>query len=125
MPDTSPEKDVDLSTLYEIADGSDEFIVESITMFLDQTPELLQNINDAITTGDWTATASAAHKIKSNLGFFGMFYSQALTQELELLSKADNPNPEAITSKFTQLKNIMTDNLVELTQVKAEKEANI
>ena len=125
MPDTSPEKDVDLSTLYEIADGSNEFIVESITMFLDQTPQLLQSIEDAITASDWVATASASHKIKSNLGFFGMFNCQALTQELEVLSKAESPNPEAITSKFTQLKNMMTDNLAELARVKTQKEANI
>ena len=125
MPDTSPEKDLDLSTLFDIADGSDEFIVESIGMFLDQTPALIQDIENAITVENWPATASAAHKIKSNLGFFGMFYGQTLVQELELLSKANEPNPEAITAKFSQLKDIMADNLIALAQVKTEKEANL
>jgi HPt (histidine-containing phosphotransfer) domain-containing protein len=125
MPDTSPEKDLDLSTLFEIADGSDEFIVESITMFLDQTPALLQDIEDAIAAQNWQATASAAHKIKSNLGFFGMFYGQALVQELEILSKGNTPDSEEITAKFSQLKDIMADNLVSLAQVKTEKEANL
>jgi hypothetical protein len=41
MSDISPEQDFDLSFLYEIADGSDEFIVESIGMFLEQTPQPL------------------------------------------------------------------------------------
>ena len=125
MPDTSPEKDVDLSTLYDIADGSDEFIVESITMFLDQVPGLLQDIKTAITAGEWLVAAAAAHKVKANLGFFGMLYSQTLVQELEIQCKSANPDPEEITAKFTQLNDIMTDNLAALEVVKTEKEANL
>ena len=77
-----PEHDLDLSFLFEIADGSDEFIVESIEMFLQQTPELLQTIAIAIENKDWVLTASAAHKLKPNLGFFGMPVSQAIIQEV-------------------------------------------
>ena len=123
--DRSSEKDIDLSTLYEIADGSDEFIVESIGMFLDQTPELLQDVQNAITAKDWVVTAAAAHKIKSNLGFFGMFNSQALIQEVELLGKSGSPDVAVIIEKFNQVKGIMADNLVALAQIKAETEAKI
>ena len=41
MPDNLPPQDLDLSFLYEIADGSDDFIVDSIGMFLEQTTHLL------------------------------------------------------------------------------------
>ena len=125
MSDSSPEKDIDLSTLYEIADGSDEFIVETLGMFLDQTPELLQDIEKAITAHDWVATAAAAHKVKSNLGFFGMFNSQALIQEVELLGKSGAPDITEIKGKFNQVKDIMADNLVALAQIKAETEAKL
>ena len=37
--------DLDLTYLNEIADGSDEFIIESIDVFLDQTPVILQEAN--------------------------------------------------------------------------------
>ena len=65
-----PDQDLDLSFLYEIADGSTEFIIESIDMFLEHTPQLLETISTGITNCDWTSVGSAAHKLKPNLGFF-------------------------------------------------------
>lgn len=117
--------DLDLSFLYEIADGSDEFIVESIEMFLQQTPDLLQNINNAITAGDWPNAASAAHKLKPNLGFFGMLNSQALLQDIEIQCKAGNPDAADVVQKFKTVNDNMTVNLAELEVVKKEKEAGL
>ena len=92
MSHISPGQDLDLSFLYEIADGSNEFIIESIDMFLQHTPEMLQTINTAIADKDWTVAAAAAHKLKPNCGFFGMPVSQAKIQEVEILAKADAPD---------------------------------
>ena len=125
MPDYLANKDIDLSFLYEIADGSDEFIVDSIGMFIDQSPEILQAVGDAITVKAWPAAASAAHKIKANLGFFGMLNSQALIQEIEHACKAGAPNPGEIIAKFNEVKGIIEDNLAALALLKAEKEANL
>jgi HPt (histidine-containing phosphotransfer) domain-containing protein len=33
---------------------------------------------------DWATAASASHKMKANLGFFGMLNSQALIQQIEI-----------------------------------------
>ena len=118
----SDNQDLDLSFLYEIADGSNEFIVDSIDMFLQQTPELLTNIMAAIETGDWAVAGGAAHKLKPNLGFFGMLDCQAAIQEVELACKAGGQNPATIISKFNAVKNIVNNNLVKLAQIKAEKE---
>lgn len=125
MSDISPEQDLDLSFLYEIADGSDEFIVESIEMFLQQTPELLQMINNGIAAKDWTIVASASHKLKPNLGFFGMPNSQATTQEVELMAKAGAPDPEALNAKFAQVHQVVSANLITLAKIKQEKEAGL
>jgi HPt (histidine-containing phosphotransfer) domain-containing protein len=125
MSDLSPSQDLDLSFLYEIADGSDEFIVDSITMFLDQTPQLLDTITAAINAQDWVTAAAASHKLKPNLGFFGMPASQANIQEVELLCKAGAPNPAELTSKFNDVKGVVTANLVALEKIKLEKEANL
>ena len=125
MPHISPGQDIDLSFLNEIADGSDEFIVDSIGMFIDQSPEILQAVGDAIAVKDWPAAASSAHKIKANLGFFGMLNSQALIQEIEHACKAGASNPGEIIEKFAQVKAIIEDNLAALALLKAEKEANL
>jgi HPt (histidine-containing phosphotransfer) domain-containing protein len=119
-----PEHDLDLSFLFEIADGSDEFIIESIDMFLQQTPELLQTINTAIANKDWTIAASAAHKLKPNLGFFGMPISQATIQEVELMAKAGAPDPDLLISKFNEVSDIITPNLDRLVKIKTDLSGN-
>jgi len=121
----SNEQDLDLSFLFEIADGSNEFIVDSIVMFLQQTPELLQSTGTAIEAQDWAAAASSAHKLKPNLGFFGMLNSQALLQEIELLCKSSAPDAGDIAVKFNTIQQIINNNLVELEKIKLEKEAEL
>lgn len=121
MADTNQE--FDLSFLYEIADGSNEFIVDSIDMFLQQTPELVKIIGEAIEAGEWAAAGGAAHKLKPNLGFFGMLDCQATIQDIELLCKAGGEDAETIKLKFNEIKAIISNNLLTLAKIKAEKEA--
>ena len=85
MTNTSPGQDLDLSFLEEIADGSVEFMVESIDMFLVHTPEALQAINAAIKNQEWPLAATAAHKLKPNLGFFGMEVSAIINENISSL----------------------------------------
>lgn len=119
----SDNQDFDLSFLYEIADGSNEFIVESIDMFLQQTPELLTLIGTSIAAGDWSTAGGAAHKLKPNLGFFGMLDLQATMQEVELLCKAGGQDPYTINTKFNQIRSIVNENLVKLNKIKTDTEA--
>ncbi|WCT14157.1 Hpt domain-containing protein [Mucilaginibacter jinjuensis] len=113
-------QDLDLTFLYEIADGSNEFIVESIDMFMQQSPELLHLIDTAITAGDWPAAASSAHKLKPNLGFFGMIDSQSAMQEIEHLAKTGAPDVHDITTRFNEVRSVITGNLRKLQQIKTE-----
>ncbi|MBB6111012.1 HPt (histidine-containing phosphotransfer) domain-containing protein [Mucilaginibacter lappiensis] len=124
MADISPDQDLDLSFLYEIADGSTEFVVESIAMFLQQTPELFDDIDRALADKDWAAAGQAAHKLKPNLGFFGMPISQEIIQEVEIACKEGALNAE-ITRKFNQVKTLVNANLITLQQIKAEKEGEL
>ena len=118
-------QDIDLSFLYEIADGSNEFIIESIDMLLQQAPELLESIDSALKAQDWPAAASAAHKLKPSMGFFGMLISQELLQDIEMLCKAGASEPGVIMDKFDQVSELISANIIELTRVKAEKEAEL
>jgi HPt (histidine-containing phosphotransfer) domain-containing protein len=120
MSNFSQEPDLDLTFLNELADGSNEFIIESIDMFIDQTPELLQIINTAIVEKRWPATAAAAHKLKPNLGFFGMAVSQELFQQIETQAKQGDPDPEMMIAKFEEAREIVLSNITALEQVKAE-----
>jgi HPt (histidine-containing phosphotransfer) domain-containing protein len=119
----SDNPDFDLSFLYEIADGSHEFIVDSIELFLQQTPELLTTIGNAIAAGDWPTAGGAAHKLKPNLGFFGMLDLQATMQEVELLCKAGGQDLPAINAKFDLIRSVVGDNLGKLAKIKSDTQA--
>ncbi|MGZ3767065.1 MAG: Hpt domain-containing protein [Mucilaginibacter sp.] len=125
MSDSPSSPDLDLSFLYEIADGSNEFVIESIDMLLKQAPESLESIAESIKTQDWVTAAAASHKLKPSMGFFGMLISQALLQDIEILCKAGGQDPATISAKFTQAKQIIEDNLTALNAIKAQKEAEL
>lgn len=121
----TPSDDLDLTFLYEIADGSTEFVIESIDMLLQQAPELLGTIKNALQTSDWPTAAGAAHKLKPSMGFFGMSLSQELLQEIEQLCKAGGADPALIADKLNQAEELISQNMVALTRLKAEKEAEL
>ena len=110
--------DFDLSLLHEIADGSNDFIVESIDMFLDDVPELIGSMEQAIADNNWTDLSSSAHKLKSSLGFFGMAASQSLMQDIELAAKASAPDTSALSLKFNEVKDILDANLIALAKIR-------
>lgn len=120
MSQSSSSQDLDLSMLYEIADGSNEFIIESIDMFLQHTPDMLNTIAQSIAACDWPTAAAIAHKLKPNLGFFGMPVCQATIQEVELMAKAGAPDIALLTGKFGQAKTIIDGNIIELRKIKAD-----
>lgn len=123
MPIDVTNLDLDLSLLNEIADGSSEFIIESIDMFLQQTPLSVQELNDAFDNLDWAAAGAAAHKMKATLGFFGMLNSQALIQQIEMACKEESPNAEELVAKFQQVQVLLEATTKGLVQIKAELES--
>jgi HPt (histidine-containing phosphotransfer) domain-containing protein len=120
-----PNQDLDLSLLNEIADGSDEFIVESIDMFLQQTPEILEAIAAGLSADDLLAAGGAAHKLKATLGFFGMLNTQALIQQIETACKTGSESVAEISAKFDQAKAIISANLPQLEQLRADAQSRI
>jgi HPt (histidine-containing phosphotransfer) domain-containing protein len=124
MSELESSPDFDLSFLTEIADGSTEFIVESIDMFLHQTPDLLNTIGEAIQNNDLVTVAAASHKLKPNLGFFGMTTCQTLMQEIETTAKKGDDDA-SIAAKYHEAKAIIDPSLIKLRQIKIEKEAQL
>ena len=118
-----PQQDLDLSLLHEIADGSSEFIVESIDLFLKQSPESLKDISDGIATQNWEMAYAAAHKLKATLGFFGMLNTQSLIQDIETSCKTGSPDAADVLAKFKQAEGLINGNIGSLLKVQAEAAA--
>jgi CheY-like chemotaxis protein/HPt (histidine-containing phosphotransfer) domain-containing protein len=79
---------VALESLREMVGGDPEFLVELIDTFLDDAPQLLADMGQAVEQGDAGGLRLAAHSLKSNSADFGAKALSALCKELEMMGKA-------------------------------------
>ncbi|WP_051189591.1 Hpt domain-containing protein [Daejeonella oryzae] len=121
MPDNNAnnltEFEIDLSYLSDVAGGSSEFMIEMIDMFLDQTPEYFEEIDQSINDLDWSNVATLAHKIKPTLAFMGVDFARIEMAELE--RKAKNlDSVETIRPMFDNLMNLSKILYIKLEEAK-------
>ena len=69
--------------------GSD-FINELIDAFLEDAPNMIQNMDTALEKKDVEAFRRNAHSLKSNANTFGATQLAALAKELEFMAKENN-----------------------------------
>lgn len=76
----------DLSLLREI-DG-EEYVREVVGLFLETTPEFLEDMQLAITKENWEDIYQKAHKLKSSAGLLQMYPLLKLLTSIEAHAKA-------------------------------------
>ncbi|MEY8019765.1 Hpt domain-containing protein [Muriicola sp. SD30] len=92
-----------LDKLNEMADGDNDFVLSVITVFLEEVPQDLEDLENAIDKGDYENVYQLAHKIKPNVDILGMEQTRAIALEIETLGK-DEKNKVLIEEKFPALK---------------------
>lgn len=82
---------IDKATFEELKQmsGSD-FINELIDAFLDDAPDMIQNMQTALSTKDVETFRRNAHSLKSNANTFGATELGVLAKELEIMAKENN-----------------------------------
>ena len=84
---------IDQATFQELKQMSGgEFINELIDAFLDDAPNMLNNMHIALDVNDVESFRRNAHSLKSNANTFGAIELAALARELELMAKENNLN---------------------------------
>ncbi len=92
-----------LDKLKEMADGDEDFVLSVITVFLEEVPQDLEDLEKAIEAGDYENVYQLAHKIKPNVDLLGMEQTRAIALEIETLGKSAD-NKDQIETKFPVLK---------------------
>lgn len=116
------ELDVDLSYLRDVASGSTEFMIEMIDIFLDQTPEYFEKLDQAVKDKDWKTVADVAHKIKPTLIFMGVDVTKHDIGDIE--RKARNLEYlEDIEPQFNSIKLMSSQLFKRLEEIKTEIQA--
>jgi HPt (histidine-containing phosphotransfer) domain-containing protein len=83
--DKSIENVCDLNYLSETMGGKKHLIKEIMDIFLEQVPEELKSIDDAIKKTDYAIIKSFAHTMKSSVSIMGISILMPILQEMETL----------------------------------------
>jgi HPt (histidine-containing phosphotransfer) domain-containing protein len=82
---------IDQATFEELKQMSGaDFIDELIDVFLDDAPNIINQMQIALNAGDVEAFRRNAHSLKSNANTFGATELGILSKELEFMAKANN-----------------------------------
>ncbi|MDP2412756.1 Hpt domain-containing protein [Daejeonella sp.] len=109
---------VDLTYLKDVASGSDEFMIDMIDLFLDQTPAYFEQLEQFIIEENWSKVADIAHKIKPTLAFMGVDSARESMAEIEQNAR-NLINLETISPSFQILKEMSVQLYKQLAEVKA------
>ncbi len=86
-PPTRPEeKDEDIASALSASLGfeaSPDILLDLVTLFLQETPSLMDTIRVGLAEGDWPAMIRAAHTLKSNGATFGAEKLRELAAQIE------------------------------------------
>jgi len=93
---------IDLSYLEDIAGGSNDFIIEMIDMFLDQTPGYFNEIKQGILEKDWKKVSDIAHKVKPTLAFMGSNAAKETMAGIEMDAR-NLTNLDTLEATFDEL----------------------
>ncbi len=92
-----------LDKINEMAEGDEEFVFSVISVFLEEVPEDLAALENAIAAKNFEQIGKLAHKIKPNVDLLGMEQTRANAYDLEQLGKKSGSLDE-INAKFPLLK---------------------
>ena len=82
-----PIETASLDNLRLIGGGSDEFVVEIVQMFREDTPPRFEELTACVAQGDAGRLAKAAHSLKGSASNFGAKHFRELAEQIELLGK--------------------------------------
>ena len=115
---TSLQKHIDLSYLKQLSNGDNKFICEMLSLFIDQTPDMLDRMTKYLELKDWKALSSAAHKMKPSVMFVGLREIETDLHRIEDYA-AGVINTDQIPPMLTHVKDICT---AAVNEIKEEKE---
>jgi HPt (histidine-containing phosphotransfer) domain-containing protein len=92
-----------LDKIEEMAEGDQEFVHSVISVFLDEVPLDLKELEEAIGASNYDQVYKLAHKIKPNVDLLGMEQTRAIALEIETLGKSE-ANMDRIRERFPILK---------------------
>lgn len=113
------QKLTNLDSLKAMSDDA-EFIRDFIVLFLENMPESISKLQEAIASKDWNTISQIAHKIKPSMSYLGMKDMHALALDIETNTKQEtnlDEIPEKVMTIIEVSKRAMKELELELTSL--------
>lgn len=102
-----------LEKVNELADGDEDFIQSVIGVFVEETPDDLNDLKKAVDDKVFERIYQCAHKIKSNVALFSMEEARDLILKIEGEAKGEK-DISKIEQYYTQVEDIINITIIEL-----------
>lgn len=109
-------KIINTNHLNSLSRGNTSFIKEIVTIFLEQNPIEIMELEKAIEFKDYDAIRSIAHKMKTSVGFIGLEQLLEPLNQIETLA-IENSNIMGIQPLFEYIKTTCEEAVCELTSL--------
>jgi len=103
-----------LEYLNELTGGDEELIDEMMKLFLENTPDALENLKNLYDTKNWEEIKKAAHKFKPTLSYMGIKELDGVVPEIEKMALAHDPDNK-IPSLLETLNHYCGETIKEIT----------
>ncbi|MCW3070278.1 MAG: histidine kinase [Bacteroidetes bacterium] len=110
-------KHIDLEYLKQIANGSDEFILQMITVFTEEIPGEVENLQNHLKNKDWNALRATAHKMKPSYSFMGVKELEDIVHSVEEYS-GNESHLEELPGMVSNIYSITNEVISELQEEK-------
>jgi HPt (histidine-containing phosphotransfer) domain-containing protein len=102
---------IDLNIVMAHVDGDLELLKELSAMFLEDYPDILDELKESIRHRDFSTLERLAHTLKGRLAFFGIQNGTAQVRELEHLGGTHNLSGawEALAEMETALAGVLSE----------------
>lgn len=106
----------DLSYLREISDGNEEFVLDIVHTFLEETPNEIELIQQYLQTKDFASLRAIVHKWKSSVPFLGVEELNEIVPKLEKNAR-DGIQAELIHEQSLRVIDLLNEALEELKKL--------
>ena len=115
METSGHHKHTNLTYLRKLANGSDEFISQMLTLFIEQTPEAVDRMEKHLHDHNWELLSKVAHKMKPSIMFVGLKELEKDVKNVEDYA-AEVKNTDELPSMISHIKAICTEAIGELKE---------
>ncbi|HSY75261.1 MAG TPA: response regulator, partial [Bacteroidia bacterium] len=115
MNNNNSHKHTDLTYLKKLANGSDEFITQMLTLFIEQTPDAVGRMEKHLQDHNWELLGKVAHKMKPSIMFVGLKELEKDVKAVEEYASGET-HTEELPGMILHIKAVCNEAITELKE---------